>query len=58
MKTMTQQEAASIQGGVEPISGTAILISVAIASFGYVAKNVYDNWGQFKDAVADGWNNV
>jgi hypothetical protein len=58
MKTMTHHEAAAIQGGVEPISTTAILVSLAIASVAYVSKSIFDNWGDFKDAVADGWNNV
>lgn len=36
----------------------AILTAAAVAAGGYVVKDIYDNWGAFKKAVADGWNAV
>ncbi|MBE7536981.1 MAG: hypothetical protein HS122_01040 [Opitutaceae bacterium] len=57
MKTLTQEEASRVTGG-EPFS---LSTAIAIAIFGaaaYVGKDIYQHWGEFKDAVADGWNNV
>jgi hypothetical protein len=34
------------------------LLGVFAATVTHAAKDIYDNWGEFKEAVADGWNNV
>lgn len=57
MKTLTENEAAGVVGG-EPLTfGTALMIA-AFGAAAYVAKDIYENWGAFKEAVADGWNNA
>ena len=58
MKTMTAGETVGVSGGVEPISATAVFLGAALTVAGFLAKDIHDHWGEFKDAVADGWNNV
>ncbi len=57
MKTLTQDEAAEVTGGEPFTFGTAVMVALFGAA-AYVAKDIYENWGDFKAAVADGWNNV
>jgi len=58
MKTMTASETVGVNGGIEPISAAGMFWTLAMGAVAYAAKDIYDNWGSFKEAVADGWNNV
>jgi len=58
MKTMTASETVGVSGGVEPISMMGLLLGTALTVAGFLAKDIHEHWGEFKDAVADGWNNV
>jgi hypothetical protein len=57
MKTLTETEAAAALGG-GPLSLAGFLLGILAATATHAAKDIYDHWGEFKDAVADGWNNV
>lgn len=56
MTALSKEESVKTVGG-EPISfGTALLLA-GFSAAAYVGKDIYDNWSEFKAAVADGWNN-
>lgn len=56
MRSLSLAETEGITGG-EPISfGTALMLAL-FSGAAYIGKDIYDNWGEFKDAVADGWKN-
>jgi|GEM_PF-2757739 len=57
MKTLTETEAIAAMGG-SPLSLAGFLLGILAATATHAAKDIYDHWGEFKDAVADGWNNV
>jgi len=58
MKTLSQAESARVAGGGDPVTLGAALIVGLFSAGAYIGKDIYDNWGEFKAAVADGWNNV
>jgi len=58
MKTLTETESVATLGGGGPVALGAILLSVVAATVTHAAKDIYDHWGEFKEAVADGWNHV
>jgi hypothetical protein len=58
MKTLTETESVATLGGGGPLTLGGILLGVFAATVTHAAKDIYDNWGEFKEAVADGWNNV
>jgi len=58
MKTMTASETVGVNGGIEPISASAVLLGAVLTVAGFLAKDIHEHWGAFKDGVADGWNNV
>lgn len=58
MKTLTESEAVAVMGGGGPLTLAGLLLGILAATATHAAKDIYDHWGEFKDAVADGWNNV
>jgi hypothetical protein len=56
MKTLTEAEASRVTGG-EPLTAGAAIILALFGTAAYIGKDIYQHWGEFKEAVADGWNN-
>ncbi len=51
MKELTVNEMQAIQGGLAPL---VYIGSLLVGAGGYVLKDIYDNWGVFKEGFADG----
>jgi hypothetical protein len=58
MKTLTETESVATLGGGEPFTLSGIVLGIFAATVTYAAKDIYDHWGEFKEAIADGWNHV
>ncbi len=56
MKTLTQEEASRVIGG-EPLTAGAAIVLALFGAAAYIGKDIYQHWGEFKEAVVDGWNN-
>ncbi|MBP7142040.1 MAG: hypothetical protein KBA71_09040 [Opitutaceae bacterium] len=56
MKMLTQEEATRVTGG-EPLTAGAAIVLALFGAAAYIGKDIYQHWSEFKEAVADGWNN-
>lgn len=53
MNELNQHELQDVSGGVTPL---VFLAGLALAAGTYVIKDIYENWGTFKEGFTDGQN--
>jgi len=60
VKELTSHDLEGVNGGILPVfTLTQVIIytgGLLVAAGTYVLKDIYDNWGDFKEGFADGQN--